>query len=120
MSALIDMLGDLLKWLVGAVLGLGLWIWKKTDGKVEALDATKASKTDMEGVRKAMEQIATDLKSKADEAEMNRQRDNISALFNAQTSMRQEMHANHVAMMTTMNTIATQVAKIAGRLERDK
>ncbi len=120
MSALIDTLWDAFKWLAGALFGLGLWVWKKTDAKVDALDAGKASKTDMEGVRKAMEQIATDLKSKADEVEMNRQRDNISALFNAQTSMRQEMHANHVAMMTTMNTIATQVANIAGRLERDK
>ena len=118
MTALLDMLTDAVKWLIGALFGLGLWAWKKTDAKVEAMDATKASKADMEGVRKAMEQIATDLKSKADEAEMNRQRDNINALFNAQTSMRQEMHANHVAMMTTMNTIATQVANIAGRLEK--
>ena len=109
---------------VGAGVGVGV-AWERARAEVEgraelqrAMDATKASKADMEGVRKAMEQIATDLKSKADEAEMNRQRDNINALFNAQTSMRQEMHANHVAMMTTMNTIATQVANIAGRLEK--
>lgn len=111
---------DLVKWLAAGLFGMGWWVWRKTDAKVDSLDAGKAGKSDLQDVRRAVEQLQTDLKGKADESEMWRQRDNIAALFTAQTGMRQDMHANHVAMMTAVNTIATQVANIAGRLDKDQ
>lgn len=113
---IIDSAKELIKWLAAGLFGMGWWVWRKTDAKVEE----KAAKSELQEVKRTVEQLHAELKGKADETEMDRQRDNISALFTAQTGMRQDMHANHVAMMTAVNTIATQVANIAGRLEKDR
>ncbi len=118
---MIDLLSDALKWLLAACLGLGAWVWKKTDAKVESMDGSKASKADFETYkaehRAAMQTLTAIVNSKADTGEMNRQRDNIDTLFTQDSAIRNEMHTNQVSMMGTLNTIAAQVAHIAGRLD---
>ena len=97
--------------LIAALFGLGAHVWRKTEARVEALEAGKAGKADVE-------KLATKIDLKADETEMGRQRDNIAALFDGQTAIRKEMHENHVATMRAFGDIAAQVANLTGRIEK--
>lgn len=114
-------LKHLVEWLVALCLGIGAWVWRKTDRKVDDMDASKASRADFEAHkaehRAAMQSLQSIVNSKASEDEMGRQRDNISQLFKQDSAIEAKMHDNQVAIMGTLNTMASQIAHIAGRLD---
>jgi hypothetical protein len=114
---MLDILSDAVKWVFGLLIGLGAWIMRKMDSKIDAA----ATKADFESHRKAnqeeMRMLAHELRAKADDAELGRQRDNITQLFAQDAAIRNEMHTNQVSILSTLNTIASQVAHIAGRMD---
>lgn len=97
--------------LVGILFAIGGYVWKKTDGRVDALEKDRASKADLAA-------LAAKVDAKADNSEMTIQRGNIKDLFEGQSAIRSEMHGNHITQMTAINTIATQVAMLVGRMEK--
>ena len=121
---MLDMIADLkhlVEWLVGLCLAIGAWVWKKTDRKVDEMDANKASKADFQAhviaQRAELQALTAKVEGKASGDEMDRQRDNISLLFKQDSAIEAKMHDNQIAIMTTLQGMATQVAHIAGRLD---
>lgn len=97
--------------LAGLLFAIGGHVWKRTEKKVDAMEKDRASKADLAA-------LAAKVDLKADAAELLRQRNNIDALFSGQTAIRSELHNNHTAQMTAINTVATQVATLIGRMEK--
>lgn len=111
MTEIVTALEKILGFLVAILFGLGGWVWRITHAKVEAMEANKVNKSDFHA-------LSARVDTKADTAEMNRQRDNIAELFDGQTAIRKEMHDNHVATITAISGLATQVATLAGRMTK--
>jgi hypothetical protein len=111
MAEIVTALEKILGFLVAILFAVGGWVWKVTHAKVEAMEAGKATKADLQA-------LALRIDGKADQSEMNRQRDNIAELFDGQTAIRKEMHDNHIATITAISGLATQVATLAGRMTK--
>lgn len=97
--------------LIAALFGIGAHLWRKTEGKVEAMESDKASKSELRDLERRID-------AKADNAEMNRQRDNIAELFDGQTAIRKEMHENHIATMKALSDVAVTVANLSGHVRK--
>ena len=108
---MIETLEKFIGFLVATLFAVGAWVWKVTHAKVEAMEASKASKSDIAAMMLRLD-------AKADATEMNRQRDNITQLFEQHTTIRKEIHENHIATITAISGLATQVATLAGRLDK--
>lgn len=73
---------QLANWLWAVVLAIGGWAWKHTHKRIDDLESH---------VEHEVRCARIELKSKVDQPEMDRQRDNITDLFNGQETIRAEM-----------------------------
>lgn len=74
---------DVAKWAWGLLVPAGWWIFNRQD--------------------KRMDNIEGAMKDKADKAELERQRDNISKIFDEIRDMRQEINDKHLAIINTIH-----------------
>lgn len=82
--------------LIAALFGLGAHVWKKTEARVEALESGKASKKDMDDLENRVD-------GKADAAEMDRQRDNISKVFDRLDEYSRRAEDRHRELLTALH-----------------
>jgi hypothetical protein len=69
------------------VIGISTYLWKLQNEKIES-------------IKKAAKEEADDIK-----AEMERQRDNIAKLFDADTAIRSEAEKRHIEIMRDINNM---------------
>lgn len=82
--------------LIAALFGLGAHVWKKTEARVEALESGKASKKDMDDLEHRVD-------GKADVTEMDRQRDNISKVFDRLDEYSRRAEDRHRELLTALH-----------------
>lgn len=82
--------------LIAALFGLGAHVWKKTEARVEALESGKASKKDMDDLENRVD-------GKVDAAEMDRQRDNISKVFDRLDEYSRRAEDRHRELLTALH-----------------
>lgn len=82
--------------LIAALFGLGAHVWKKTESRVEALESGKASKKDMDDLENRVD-------GKVDAAEMDRQRDNISKVFDRLDEYSRRAEDRHRELLTALH-----------------
>ena len=82
--------------LIGALFAIGAHVWKKTEGRVDALEARESNKAS----KGELSELSKRVDAKADTLEMDRQRDNISKIFDRldEYSMRAEDRHREILM----------------------
>ena len=89
----VGILAKMADWIWGALAALIGVVWKMLNSRIDTLHA-KVEELD---------------KTKATNAEMDKQRANISALFDGQTELRKEMSEGFKDMSTLMHTLQGQI-----------
>ena len=92
---------------VGALLAL---VWKRNEAELARLDAKLEARA---------KELAERIDAKASLAELDRQRDNIGALFDEHKAIRQEMHAGHTRLLEAISHVGVQVAALSGKIHKE-
>lgn len=74
---------DVAQWAWGLLVPAGWWIFNRQDKRMDSLEGA--------------------MKDKADKDELDRQRDNISKIFDEIRDMRQEINDRHLAIINTIH-----------------
>lgn len=89
--------------LAAALFGIGAHVWKKTESRVEALEASKAGKKDVDDLERKVD-------AKVDVVEMDRQRDNISKVFDRLDEYSRRAEDRHRELLTALHVGLAQKA----------
>lgn len=103
MTELLNDARNLIYALAAALFGIGAHVWKKTEAGVEALEASKAGKKDFDDLERKVD-------AKADAAEMDRQRDNISKIFDRLDEYTRRAEDRHREVLTALHNGLSQKA----------
>lgn len=96
MDALFNDAKNLIYALIATLFGVGAHVWKRTEAKVDALESSKVSKSDF-----AI--LASKVDGKAEDSEMDRQRDNIAKIFDKLDEHVRRSEARHVELLTALH-----------------
>lgn len=75
---------DVAKWAWGLLVPAGWWIFNRQDKRMDILESA--------------------MKDKADKVELDRQRDNISKIFDEIKDLRQEINDKHLDIINTIHS----------------
>jgi hypothetical protein len=104
-----DFLGKLLDWSWAACMAVVSVFWRK----LSEMEKNSVAKADFEALVRKVD-------GKANNDEMDRQRDNIASLFDGQTAIREDMHKNTRDILTAVGALSREVGQVIGQVNGER